>query len=346
MKKVVIGLSGGVDSAVSAALLKNEGYEVIGITFQFIKDFDATDAIQVAKKIGIEHHIINYQKEFKEQIIDKFIRDYQVGITPNPCIICNKKVKLKFLYDQMKNFNCDFLATGHYAKIKDGRLFKGQDEFKDQTYFLCETNKDILNKLLLPLESIKKDETRNIANEYELEIANKKDSTDVCFISKTFKEYISNEIKSKPGNIINIDNKKIIGQHKGLANYTIGQRRGLNIGGTENRIFVVGKDIEKNILYVTSGNDDKLISDSCILNDVNWITDRKIEKCFAKFRYHAKDIPVSIKYLEDDKVLVEYPSGARAVTPGQACAFYLDDECLGGGTVKKVRKNNQELWYM
>ena len=138
MKKVLVGLSGGVDSAVSAILLKEAGYEVIAITFKFIKDFDSTDAINIAKKLNIEHHIIDYQKEFKEEIIDKFLEDYKKGLTPNPCVLCNKKVKLKFLYDQLKVYNCDFIATGHYAKLENNKLYKGRDELKDQTYFLCE----------------------------------------------------------------------------------------------------------------------------------------------------------------------------------------------------------------
>lgn len=345
MKKVLVGLSGGVDSAVSAILLKEAGYEVIAITFKFIKDFDSTDAINIAKKLNIEHHIIDYQKEFKEEIIDKFLEDYKKGLTPNPCVLCNKKVKLKFLYDQLKVYNCDFIATGHYAKLENNKLYKGRDELKDQTYFLCETPKEILNKLLLPLEKITKEETRKIATKYDLDVANKKDSTDVCFISKKFKEYIKTAVKCTKGDIIDVDRKKVIGTHQGLVNYTIGQRRGLNIGGCTDRTFVVGKDLVKNILYVSIGNEENLLSDSCILEDVNWLSDKKNYECFAQFRYHSKFIPVKLEFLENNKIKVVYKNGVKSVTPGQICALYLDDECLGGGTIKNIRKNNQELWY-
>lgn len=346
MQRVAIGLSGGVDSSTAAALLKEKGYDVVGITFKFTEDFDATDAIKVAEKLGIEHYVIDYQKEFKEQIIDKFIADYRRGITPNPCVMCNKKVKLSFLYKEMSNFHCDFIATGHYAKIESGRLLKSRDELKDQTYFLCEVPKEILSHLILPLEAIEKSEVRKLAETYDLEVATKKDSTDVCFITKTFREFISNKIKNTPGDIIDIGTKKVLGRHQGLANYTIGQRKGLNIGGTTDRVFVVGKDMPNNILYVTIGDEEKLISDSCIIENVNWLAKDKLTSCLAKFRYHAKDVSVNLEWLDNNEMLVKYDEGFRAVTPGQACVFYDGEECLGGGIIKEVHKNNQKLWYL
>lgn len=346
MQRVAIGLSGGVDSSTATALLKEKGYDVVGITFKFTEDFDATDAIKVAEKLGIEHYVIDYQKEFKEQIIDKFIADYRRGITPNPCVMCNKKVKLSFLYKEMSNFHCDFIATGHYAKIESGRLLKSRDELKDQTYFLCEVPKEILSHLILPLEAIEKSEVRKLAETYDLEVATKKDSTDVCFITKTFREFISNKIKNTPGDIIDIGTKKVLGRHQGLANYTIGQRKGLNIGGTTDRVFVVGKDMPNNILYVTIGDEEKLISDSCIIENVNWLAKDKLTSCLAKFRYHAKDVSVNLEWLDNNEMLVKYDEGFRAVTPGQACVFYDGEECLGGGIIKEVHKNNQKLWYL
>lgn len=346
MQRVAIGLSGGVDSSTAAALLKEENYEVVGITFKFTEDFDATDAIKVAEKLEIEHHLLDYQKEFKEQVIDKFIADYRRGITPNPCIMCNKEVKLNFLYQEMLKLNCDFIATGHYAKIESGHLFKSKDEFKDQTYFLCEVPKEILNHLILPLEGIEKSKVRELAASFDLEVASKKDSTDVCFITKTFREFISNKISSTSGDIIDIGTKKVIGKHQGLSNYTIGQRKGLNIGGAADRVFVAGKDLENNILYVTIGDEEKLISDSCIIENVNWLATKKVTSCLAKFRYHAKDVKVTLEWLDNNEILVKYPEGFRAVTPGQACVFYLDTECLGGGIIKTVKKNEEELWYI
>src|SRR5574344_1093475 len=233
MKKVVVGISGGVDSSVVALLLKQQGYTVIGITFMFTDDFNAEDAINVCKKIDIEHHILDYRKEFKEKVIDKFINDYSIGITPNPCIMCNKYIKFEFLYQKMLEFDCDYIATGHYAKILDGKLYKSKDLNKDQTYFLSQLTNKQLSKILFPLEGLSKDEVRNIAKVNNLINAEKKDSFDVCFINSNFKEYISNKLPYKKGPIINIENNKIIGQHNGLMNYTIGQRRGLNIGGND-----------------------------------------------------------------------------------------------------------------
>ena len=346
MKKVILGLSGGVDSSVAAAILKKQGYEVIGITFKFVENFDAEDAIKVAKTLDIEHHIIDYRDIFKEKVIDKFLDDYKSGITPNPCVICNKNVKLRFLLDEMYKFNADYIATGHYAKIKDGRLYKSIDKNKDQTYFLSQITKEELNKILLPLEGIDKEKVRKIAKEIGLTNADKKDSTDVCFINKKFSEYISTNIKSTPGNIINIDNNEVLGKHKGLSYYTIGQRRGLDIGGTEGRCYVVGKNIEKNILYVAIGdNSDALISDSAVIEKVNLFND-KVNKCTAKFRYRQEEEPVEVEYLSDTEVLVKYPQGIKSVTPGQACVFYNEEECLGGGIIKEVRKNNEKLWYL
>ena len=347
MEKVVLGLSGGVDSSVAAAILKKQGYEVIGITFQFIDNFDAEDAIKVAKTLNIEHHIIDYRDIFKEKVINKFLTDYKSGITPNPCVICNKNVKLRFLLDEMYKLNADYIATGHYAKIKDNRLFKSIDKNKDQTYFLSQITKEELSRILLPLETIAKEEVREIAKELGLTNALKKDSTDVCFINKKFSEYISTNIKSTPGDIINIENNAVLGKHKGLSYYTIGQRRGLDIGGTNGRCYVVGKSISKNILYVAIGeNSEALISDSAIIEDVNLFTDTNVKKCTAKFRYRQAEEPVELEYLEANKVLVKYPQGIKAVTPGQACVFYDAEECLGGGIIKEVRKNNQQLWYL
>ena len=347
MKKVIVGLSGGVDSATAAALLKERGYEVIGITFVFTEDFNSTDAIKVSKKLNIEHHIIEYKDLFKEKVINKFITDYKNGITPNPCILCNREVKFNFLYQQMQQLNCDYIATGHYAKIIDGSLFKSADLKKDQTYFLAQLTKEQLNKLILPLEGITKDKVRVIARKYDLEVADKKDSTDVCFITTNFKEYINKQIENKIGDVVDVKSNKKIGEHTGLMQYTIGQRKGLNLGGQDERIYVVGKELEKNILYVAYGDDNEhLISTSAIIERINWISTSKPKKCVAKFRYRQPENEVEIEYLENGNIHVKYPQGIKAVTPGQACVFYLGEECLGGGIIKEVQKNSQKLWYL
>jgi len=347
MSKVIVGISGGVDSAVAATLLKNSGYEVIAVTFVFTEDFDTNDAVETAKKLNIEHHIIDYKEIFKKEVIDKFINDYNSGITPNPCILCNRNIKLKFLYDAMIKYDADYFATGHYAKIINGKMYKSSDINKDQTYFLSNITKEELNKLLLPLEGISKDNVRKIAEDNNLIVATKKDSTDVCFINSDFKSYIKDKINNDKGKVINIETNEVIGYHDGLNRYTIGQRRGLNIGGTIDRMYVVGKNIKDNILYVAIGdNTDYLVSTSCIVSNVNFFNDEIINECTAKFRYRQEEIPVKIKYLENNLIEVIYKDGIKSVTPGQVCVLYKDDECLGGGIIKEVRKNNEKLWYL
>lgn len=346
-KKVVIGISGGVDSSVAATLLLEQGYEVVGVTFIFTDNFNTVDAECICKKLNIEHHIIDYRKIFKEKVINKFIRDYKNGITPNPCVLCNKEIKIKFLYDKMIELNCDYIATGHYARIIDGKLYKSSDLNKDQTYFLSQLTEEQLSKLILPLEGISKDKVREIANKYNLINANKKDSYDICFITDKFKDFISREIKHSIGDIIDIKTGNKIGEHKGLNNYTIGQRKGLNIGGTSDRLYVVGKDIDKNILYVSLGDDSEyLYSTSCILSNVNFINNNNYSKVFAKFRYRQIETEVELEYLDNGELLVKYPKGIKAVTPGQICAFYFNNECLGSGIIKEVYKNNEKLWYI
>ena len=346
MKRVIIGMSGGVDSSVAIILLKEMGYEVVGVTFKFIDDFDTKDAEEVAKKLSIEHHVIDYRDKFKNKVIDKFINDYSCGLTPNPCINCNRVCKFKYLFENMKKYNCDYIATGHYAKIKDSKIYRSIDLNKDQSYFLYNLPKEYLSKIIFPLEGIDKNKVREIAAKNNLVVANKKDSYDVCFINTSFKDFISNNTKTAPGEVIDVKTNKVIGKHKGLENYTIGQRKGLNIGGTEDKMFVVGKDVKKNILYIAFGTDnDYLISTSCLVNNINYLGDEKVTKCTAKFRYRQKDIPVELEWL-DKEVLVKYPQGDRAVTPGQSCVFYNGDECLGGGIIKEVRKDNKKLWYL
>ena len=346
MKRVIIGMSGGVDSSVAIILLKEMGYEVVGVTFKFIDDFDTKDAEEVAKKLSIEHHVIDYRDKFKNKVIDKFINDYSCGLTPNPCINCNRVCKFKYLFENMKKYNCDYIATGHYAKIKDSKIYRSIDLNKDQSYFLYNLPKEYLSKIFFPLEGIDKNKVREIAAKNNLVVANKKDSYDVCFINTSFKDFISKNTKTAPGEVIDVKTNKVIGKHKGLENYTIGQRKGLNIGGTEDKMFVVGKDVKKNILYIAFGTDnDYLISTSCLVNNINYLGDEKVTKCTAKFRYRQKDIPVELEWL-DKEVLVKYPQGDRAVTPGQSCVFYNGDECLGGGIIKEVRKDNKKLWYL
>lgn len=346
MKKVVVGMSGGVDSSVSVILLKEMGYEVIGVTFKMLDDFDASDAINVANMLGIEHHIIDISDDFKNTIIKSFIDDYNNGITPNPCVLCNKKIKLKYLYDAMIRYGADYFSTGHYAKVIDGNLYKSSDVNKDQTYFLAQVDKNILEKALFPLEGITKDVVRKMAAEHNLINANKKDSYDVCFITDKFKNFIESNSNSKPGDIIDVDTGKVYGRHNGLCFYTIGQRKGLNIGGAQDKVFVVGKDLSKNILYIALGNDNEyLYSDGCIIKNVNFIKTDRVYECNAKFRYRSQEISVKLEYLDDGRIKVNYDK-CKSVTPGQSCVFYLDDMCIGGGVIDEVLMDDNKIWYL
>lgn len=344
--RVVVGISGGVDSSVSCILLQQQGYEVIGVTFKTLGSFDCSDAIEVAKMLNIEHHVIDITNEFKKDIIDSFLDSYKNGLTPNPCVLCNKNIKFKYLYDAMIKYNCDYMATGHYAKIIDGKLYKSNDLNKDQTYFLASVSNDILSKTLFPLEGITKEEVRKIALEYNLINANKKDSYDVCFINDKFKNFMKENINTSSGDVVDIDTNKVVGKHSGLIYYTIGQRRGLDIGGMSDRLFVVGKNIEKNILYVAlNSNNEYLLSDSCIIKNVNFINDYDVKECNAKFRYRSLEYPVTLEYLDNNEILVKY-SPIKSVTPGQTCVFYIGDECIGGGEIKTIFKNNEKIWYI
>ena len=368
MKKVVIGMSGGVDSSVAAILLKKQGYDVIGL---FMRNWDSSinndilgnpdlnsdicpqekdynDALKVCEKIGIPVHRIDFVKEYWDYVFTYFLDELKRGRTPNPDIMCNKYIKFDMFAKEARKLGADYIATGHYARLKDGKLLRGIDQNKDQTYFLSQLSSKQLENVLFPIGDLEKPEVRKIANEYDLITANKKDSTGICFIGeRNFSKFLSNYLPNQTGDIVNIETNEVIGKHVGLMYYTIGQRKGLNIGGNSDRIFVVGKNLDKNILYVAHGDDNKyLISDSCIVEMVNWNADRNITECSAKFRYRQKDNDVKVKFLDDGNMLVSYEQGVKSVTPGQACVFYLGEECLGGGIIKEVRKNGEKLWYL
>ena len=371
-KKVVVGLSGGVDSSVAAILLKEQGYDVIGL---FMRNWDSTinndflgnpnlnesicpqeqdynDAKKVADKIGIPLHRIDFIKEYWDKVFTYFIDEYAKGRTPNPDILCNKHIKFKAFLEYAEELNADFIATGHYARVehhegKDSVMLKGIDQNKDQTYFLCQLNQKQLQASLFPLGNITKQEVRKIAKELDLPVAHKKDSTGICFIGeRNFKNFLKNYLPSKEGNMVNIDTNKVVGKHQGLMYYTIGQRKGLDIGGTKEKLFVVGKNLEKNILYVAEGEDNKyLYSNGAIIEDVNFNCEERPTNCTAKFRYRAEDVPINLTYNDDGTIYVTYDN-VKAVTPGQACVFYDGEYCLGGGIVKTVMKDEEKLWYL
>lgn len=364
--KVVVGMSGGVDSSVAAVVLKKQGYDVIGL---FMRNWDASlnndilgnptlnenicpqeqdynDALRVCEQIGIPLHRVDFVKEYWDYVFTYFLDELKKGRTPNPDIMCNKYIKFDMFAKEAYKLGADYIATGHYARIKDGHLLRGVDDNKDQTYFLSQLSNKQLEHVLFPIGDMEKSEVRKIAQEYNLVTAKKKDSTGICFIGeRNFKNFLHNYLPNIPGDIVDIETGKVLGKHVGLMYYTIGQRRGLNIGTTD-KIFVVGKDLDKNILYIAYGEDnDYLVSTSCIVDTVNWISDKKPSKCTAKFRYRQKDNDVNIEF-KDDLIYVTYPQGVKAVTPGQACVFYDGEECLGGGIIKEVQKEGKKLWYL
>ena len=366
-KKVVIGMSGGVDSSVAAILLQKQGYEVIGL---FMRNWDSTmnndflgnpnlnndicpqeedynDAVKVCEKIGIPLHRVDFVKEYWDYVFTYFLDELKKGRTPNPDIMWNKYIKFDYFIKKAKELGADYIATGHYARIKDGYLLRGVDSNKDQTYFLSQLTHEQLENVLFPVGDMNKEDVRKIAEEYDLVTAHKKDSTGICFIGeRNFKKFLENYLPNMPGDVIDIDTGKKVGEHIGLMYYTIGQRKGLNIGGAKEKMFVVGKDLNKNILYICYGEDNHyLLSNSCIIEQVNFNCDIRPTKCTAKFRYRQVDYPVELEYLDNGEILVKY-TDVKAVTPGQACVLYDGEKCLGGGIIKEVRYNNEKLWYL
>ena len=360
MKKVLIGMSGGVDSSVSALLLKEKGYEVIGATMKLWESDDecveggccnlnsTMDAKRVCDVLNIPHYVLNFKEEFNKCVIQDFISEYKKCRTPNPCIECNKYMKFGAMYEKAKELGCDYIATGHYARIVGNKLLRGVDSNKDQTYFLAQVSADQLKDVLFPVGDLEKSEVREIADKIKLPTAKKKDSTGICFIGeRNYQKFLHNYLKPNPGDIVDIDSGEIIGTHNGLMNYTIGQRRNVGVSGFKDKHFVVGKDVEKNILFVAFGdNPETLYSDECIIEDVNLISPNHPTFATAKFRYRGPDYEVMLEYLDNNEIRVSYPEKVPAVTPGQACVIYLGEQCIGSGIIKTVRKNGEKLWYL
>lgn len=359
-KKVILGLSGGVDSSVSLLLLKKE-YDVECL---YIKNFDSKqsddqnliDAQEVADKLGVKLHVANLVHENRDYVFNYFIDEYKQGRTPSPCIMCNKNIKFKAFLDIAKNLGADYIAMGHYAQIvKDGDYYflkKGNDTNKDQTYFLCMLTKEQLEKTIFPVGHLNKEEVKKIASENNLVTARKKESMDICFVGKEkFNDFIDKYLPSNPGYMKTLDGK-IVGKHNGLFHYTIGQRKGLNIGGLKEYSnepwFSIGKDIKNNILYVGQGfHHPYLYSNRCICNNSNFnsIIPNENKEYTVKFRYRSEGVRAKIRIISKDEFEVLYDDSCRAVTPGQACVIYDDDICLGGGIINKVFMDLEERMY-
>lgn len=345
-KKVILGMSGGVDSSVSAALLQKKGFLVEGIFLEFwdVDDSNFEDAKKVADLLGITLHRVDAKKEFKEKVMDHFISEYESGRTPNPCVLCNPKMKFRILMEKMKEFGGDFVATGHYAIVKNGRLFQAKDKKKDQSYFLYGLKKEQLEKIIFPLGEFEKTQIREMAREFSLPNYEKSESQDVCFVlEKDFSEFLKKYIKKDKGDIVDT-NGKLLGKHIGLPFYTIGQRRGINVGG-EGPYYVAQKNFEKNELVVTNNSDDpRLVAGEMIVSDVNWIRDKVNFPLVSdvKIRYQTGSIRATIETVENDitKCIVKFEEPQKTITPGQSAVFYDKKEVLGGGIIENnIGKN-------
>ncbi len=357
VEKIVIGLSGGVDSSVAALLLKQQGYQLQGI---FMKNWeedddefcsaaeDLDDAEMVAKQLDIPLLTRNFSGEYWEKVFQYFLHEYKLGRTPNPDILCNKEIKFKTFLEHATELGADHIATGHYARCEyqNGkfRLLKSVDTNKDQTYFLHQLNQYQLSKSLFPLGELTKPEVRKLAEQSGFDNFAKKDSTGICFIGeRKFKEFLSRYLPAQPGEIRSVDNE-VIGKHDGLMYYTLGQRQGLGIGGSKQGDgqpwYVVDKILHDNILVVAQGHDHpRLFSNTLVATDVHWIADIPSTlpyQCYAKTRYRQSDQACQIVELDESTCKVAFEQPQRAVTPGQSVVFYVDDECLGGGIIDKA----------
>jgi tRNA-specific 2-thiouridylase len=343
-KKVYVGLSGGVDSSVTAALLKAQGYDVTGVYMKnWSKDLpgfacpwkeDYQDAKRVAVQLGIPFKMYDFETEYKQKVVDYMIAEYQAGRTPNPDIMCNKEVKFKLFLETALEDGADMIATGHYAQTKDGQLLRAKDENKDQTYFLYRVTEEALSKTLFPLGDLTKPEVRKLAEKFGLVTAKKKESMGICFVGKVgIKEFLSQYVTVKPG-VIKDQHGIVVGEHEGAIFYTIGQRQGLGVGGGM-PYYVAGKDMDKNEVYVTTDLADKnLWSKQIRLNQVHWINTaaKDGDELLVRTRHRAPLQKATICNGEDTWT-INLADETRAITPGQSVVFYAGDNCLGGGII-------------
>lgn len=372
MKRVLLGFSGGVDSAVSAYLLLKQGYQVTGCfmrnwdsianndiqgnpTLNLSKcsqELDYDDAIKTAEKLNIKLIRKDFIAEYYQEVFTSFLETYKRGYTPDPDVFCNKFIKFGHFISFAESLGYDCIAMGHYAKRVDENghthLYKAFDKSKDQSYFLSQLSEKQLSYCLFPLSDILKSEVRKIASSLDLPIANKKDSTGVCFIGeRNFKKFLSNYLPSRPGDIVDIETGKVIAKHDGILYYTVGQHRGLNIGGMKDfpssPFFVVGKDVRKNILYVSQENTEYRFSYSCLLTDFNYIGEDKKDEmnCFCKFRYRGEDLPVRLKVIDEKNAYLFYDK-IPYVCKGQIAALYDGERLLGSGIISKIYDEKYE----
>lgn len=345
MKTVYVGMSGGVDSSVTAALLKQQGYKVVGVYMKnWSQDLpgmpctweeDFQDAKRVAVQLDIPFKMYDFETEYKHKVVDYMLAEYQAGRTPNPDVMCNQEIKFKLFIDTCLEDGADMIATGHYARIKGGQLYKAANKDKDQTYFLYRVTSEALSKSLMPIGEFKtKQEVRAIAKKLNLATADKKDSQGICFVGKVgIKDFLSQYVKTMPGEIIN-QNGEVVGEHEGAIFYTIGQRHGLDVGGGL-PFYVTGKNMRKNQVFVTSDlQDESLWHDTIKLTDIHWINEppKQTKRYKIQTRYRAPMVACTLE-LSNTEIHVVMSDPIRAITPGQSAVIYDGDHVLGGGIV-------------
>jgi tRNA-specific 2-thiouridylase len=355
-KTVVVGMSGGVDSSVTALLVKLQGYKVIGL---FMKNWDETnpdgtcsadqdyqDVIKVCEKLDIAYYSVNFVKEYWDGVFTEFLDDYRQGFTPNPDILCNREIKFKVFYNRARLLGADYLATGHYCQLEEANLAKAVDQNKDQTYFLYAVNKDVFKHVLFPIGHLPKPKVRELAEKFDLATKAKKDSTGICFIGeRNFKNFLSQYIDSQKGHFVDLSGK-ILGHHDGVCFYTLGQRKGMGIGGPGEAWFVVGKNFSQNEVILAQGDDHPaLYADGLTAVELNWLTEKTPSgtfKCKAKVRYRQPEQDCTVT-VEEGRVKVVFDRPQRAMTPRQSVVFYQDNLCLGGGIIAEIAPNYHEL---
>jgi len=340
-ERVIVAMSGGVDSSVAAAILKKNGYEVVGVFMRMHEKSDPKDARRVAQKLKIPFKVLDVRKEFKKRILDYFINEYKKGNTPNPCVECNRWIKFRFLINELNKLKADCIATGHYAriqrnskfKIQNSKLLVARDKAKDQSYFLWQLTQKQLSRVIFPLGNYTKEEVRGLAEKFNLPVYEKKDSQDICFTLPR------RSLQAKAGSILTTDGKKI-GEHKGLAFYTIGQRKGIEIGGT-GPYYVVRKDFKNNSLIVSNLQKDLLQKEMMVKNP-NWLSGKPYSgECKVKIRSMAPMVLVKVMKhvthnMKQKKYRIIFNKPQRAITPGQSAVFYLKNELLGGGIITQL----------
>jgi len=348
--KIAVALSGGVDSSLSAYLLKKAGHDVFGL---FMKNWeekdndghclaekDYEDVIKVCEALDIPYYGINFAEEYWESVFTYFLEEIKQGYTPNPDILCNREIKFNVLYKKALALGADVLATGHYCQTEGGQLLKGKDPGKDQSYFLYTIKSSILENVLFPIGGMLKPNVRQMAHDVGIPVFDKKDSTGICFIGKrNFKEFLEKYIPNQPGNFETIDGE-VIGTHEGAVYYTIGQRKGMGIGGPGDAWYVAGKDIEQNVVTVVQGSEHPaLFSHELYATDISWVQNPPSQlpySCKAKIRYRQVEQPCIIQSIEEGRVHVTFSEPMRAITPRQSIVFYDGPVCLGGAIIEKA----------